>query len=226
MMKLRNTRVRLVWMCCLLLLFVASLPVHVMAEGGSVADALNNGTLTSDGPAGPAEPAPIVGGDSGSMWGYLLQVIFSLGLILVLIYGLLRFLSKRQAGMSMVQGPVKVISVTPLGNGKSVQVVMIGESLYVLGVGDNVQLLHHIPAGEEADLILSETEMKAANPSLWQWLPLGRKKQKSDEYLQMSDAQGRSFEEMLRNQWGQVAQRPEQNTRWMDEQGKDRGDLK
>ncbi|MCM3557838.1 flagellar biosynthetic protein FliO [Brevibacillus borstelensis] len=223
MMKLRDTRVRLIWICCLLLLFVASLPAQALAESSSVADALKKGTLSTDGSAGPQEPAPIPGSGSGSMWGYLIQVIFSLGIILVLIYLLLRFLSKRQVGMA--QGPIKVISMAPLGNGKSVQVVMIGESLYVLGVGENVQLLHHIPAGEEADLILADAEIKGALPSPLKWLPFGGNRKNSDEFFQPSDGQGRTFEEILRNQWGTVTKRSEQNVRWMDEQGKDRRDL-
>lgn len=125
----------------------------------------------------------------------------------------------------MAQGPIKVISMAPLGNGKSVQVVMIGESLYVLGVGENVQLLHHIPAGEEADLILADAEIKGALPSPLKWLPFGGNRKNSDEFFQPSDGQGRTFEEILRNQWGTVTKRSEQNVRWMDEQGKDRGDL-
>ena len=222
MEKLRNTRGRLIWMCCLLLL-VASLPVQVFAEDSSVADALKKGTLSSDGSAGSQAPAPIPGSESGSMWGYLVQVIFSLAIILVLIYGLLRFLSKRQVGMA--QGPIKVISAAPLGNGKSLQVVMIGESLYVLGVGENVQLLQHIPAGEEADLILAEIEMKTGSSLPWpSWLPFGAKRSKDEEFFQPTEVPGRTFEEMLRSQWGEVSKKQEQPLRWMDEQGKDRGD--
>lgn len=224
MMKFfRKTGARLIWVYCIIAAIVASLPASALAEEDSVADALRKGTLSPGAPAGGPEPAAIPGSETGSMWGYLFQVIFSLGVIVVLIYLLLRFLGRRQMGQA--HGPIKVISAAPLGNGKTIQLVMIGESLYLLGVGENVQLLKQIPPGEEADLILAEAEIKPplAGFSL-DWLPFGRKRQTEDEEIHLSDADGRTFAELLRKQWNDLDKRSDQTGTWVEKQGHDRGD--
>lgn len=217
----RNAGTRLIGVCCLIMLLVASVPTLASAEG-SVADALQQGNMPiSSAPAGQ-QPAAIPGSDTGSMWGYLIQVIFSLGMIIVLIYLLLRFLGKRQIGQS--QGPIKIISAQALGNGKTLQLVMIGESLYILGVGENVQLLRQIPPGEEADLILADAEIKPLHTSFSGWLPFGKKKQSEEEYLLPSDVDGKTFQELLNKQWNDVSRRPVHSDKWTKEEAQDRGD--
>jgi flagellar protein FliO/FliZ len=222
MKNFRKTGARLIWVCCIIAVFVASLPAFALAEEDSVADALRKGTLSPDAPAGGQQPAAIPGSETGSMWGYLLQVIFSLGVIVVLIYLLLRFLGRRQMGQA--HGPIKVISAAPLGNGKTIQLVMIGESLYLLGVGENVQLLKHIPPGEEADLILAEAEIKPIAGFSLDWLPFGRKRQTEEEEIHLSAADGRTFEELLHKQWNDLDKQSDQAGSWMEKQGHDRGD--
>lgn len=222
MMKFRNAGTRFIWVCCLLMLLVASLPGLASAEG-TVADAYNQGNAPA--PAGGEQPAAIPGSGTGSMWGYLVQVIFSLAFIAVLIYLLLRFLGKRQIGQG--RGPIKVISAAALGNGKTMQVVMIGETLYIVGVGENVQLLRMIEPGEEADLILSDAEIKSLESAFsWKWLPFGKKRQVEEEMLFSSEVDGRSFQEMLNGQWNDVNKRTMQADVWTQEEAQDRGDLK
>jgi flagellar protein FliO/FliZ len=207
------------------MLLVASLPASVSAEGGSVFDAINGSAPSSNAPAGDEQPAAIPGSDSGSLFGYLVQVVFSLGFIILLIYLLLRFFGKRQIGQN--KGPIKVISATALGNGKTVQVVMIGESLYILGVGDDVQLLKHIPPGEEADAILAEAEIQPL-ANAWAWLPFGKKKQaeEEEELFLASGMEDKSFQEILSRQWNDVQKKPLQKNEWMQEEDQDRGDLR
>lgn len=224
-MKIRKAGMRFIWVGCLIMLLLASLPGLAAAEG-TVADAYKQGnTPTSNAPAGGEQPAAIPGSGSDSMWGYLIQVVFSLGFIAVLIYLLLRFLGKRQIGQS--RGPIKIISAAALGNGKTMQVVMIGETLYIVGVGENVQLLRMIEPGEEVDLILADAEIKPLSPQFsLSWLPFGRKKQMEEEILYSSDAEGQSFQELLRGQWNDVKKRPIQTDVWTKEEAQDRGDLK
>ncbi|EJL29884.1 flagellar biosynthetic protein FliO [Brevibacillus sp. BC25] len=226
MMMIRNAGARLLLAFSLiLLLFVSSLPSTVFAEG-SVADAYNQGKVpTSNASAGSEQPAAIPGSGTGSMIGYLVQVIFSLGFIAVLIFLLLRFLGRRQGAQS--HGPIKVISATALGNGKTLQVVMIGESLYIVGVGENVQLLRRIEPGEEVDLILADAEIKPMkSPFSLEWLPFGKKKQAEEEILFSSDMEGKSFQDLLQGQWNDLKNRPNQTEHWKKEQAQDRGDQK
>ncbi len=225
MRTIRNAGTRLIWVCCLIMLLVASLPVVVSAEG-TVADSYNQGNAPkSNAPAGGEQPAAIPGSGNTSMWGYLIQVIFSLGFIAVLIYFLLRFLGKRQIGQN--HGPIKVISAAALGNGKTMQVVMIGESLYIVGVGENVQLLRMIEPGEEVDLILADAEIKPLATSFsFPWLRFGKKKQVDEEILYTSEVDGQTFQDLLNGQWNQVNKRPVQSDVWTKEDAQDRGDLK
>ncbi|MGG1250304.1 flagellar biosynthetic protein FliO [Brevibacillus agri] len=226
MMKIRNAGTRLLWIFSLILvLFVSALPIAVHAEG-TVADAYNQGnTDKSNAPAGGEQPAAIPGSGTGSMIGYLVQVIFSLGFIAVLIFFLLRFLGRRQVGQS--QGPIKIISAAALGNGKTLQVVMIGESLYIVGVGENVQLLRRIEPGEEVDLILADAEIAPIkNPLSLNWLPFGKKKQADEELLFSSDVDGKTFQELLKGQWDNVKNRPLNSDLWDKEEASDRGDRK
>ncbi|MBG9565699.1 flagellar biosynthesis protein FliZ [Brevibacillus agri] len=226
MMKIRNAGTRLLWIFSLILvLFVSALPIAVHAEG-TVADAYNQGnTDKSNAPAGGEQPAAIPGSGTGSMIGYLVQVIFSLGFIAVLIFFLLRFLGRRQVGQS--QGPIKIISAAALGNGKTLQVVMIGESLYIVGVGENVQLLRRIEPGEEVDLILADAEIAPIkNPLSLNWLPFSKKKQADEELLFSSDVDGKTFQELLKGQWDNVKNRPLNSDLWDKEEVSDRGDRK
>ncbi|MGN7470221.1 flagellar biosynthetic protein FliO [Brevibacillus sp. SAFN-007a] len=226
MRKIRNAGTRLLAIFCLILVLVVSaLPIAVQAEG-TVADAYNQGnTEKSNAPAGGEQPAAIPGSGTGSMIGYLVQVIFSLGFIAVLIFFLLRFLGRRQVGQS--QGPIKIISAAALGNGKTLQVVMIGESLYIVGVGENVQLLRRIEPGEEVDLILSEAEIRPLqNPLSLDWLPFRKKKQADEELLFSSEVDGKTFQELLRGQWDHVKKRPLHSDVWDKEEASDRGDQK
>lgn len=222
-MRVLRAGMRLICVCCLALVLFASLPTFVFAESSSVFDAYNGNTPASDTPAGDEQPAAIPGSNVGSLFGYLVQVVFSLGFIILLIYLLLRFLGKRQIGQH--QGPIKVISAASLGQGKTVQVVMIGESLYVVGVGEDVQLLRHIPAGEEADAILADVEIQPFKNSL-SWLPFGKKKQADEEELFSSEVEDKNFQELLNRQWNDVQKKPIRPAEWNKEEDQDRGELR
>lgn len=219
-----NAGTRLFWVCCLTMLLVASLPTLATAEGGSVFDGINSGkTTSSDAPAGEEQPAAIPGTDSGSMLGYMVQVIFSLGFILVLIYFLLRFLGKKQIGQT--QGPIKIISAAPLGNGKTLQVILIGERLYIVGVGENVQLLKEIPPGEEADVILADAEIPSLNKA-WSWWPFAKKKEADEELYFSSEVDGKTFQQLINAQLKTSNRSPVQKDEWGTEEAQDRGDTR
>jgi flagellar protein FliO/FliZ len=218
MMNIRKAGVLTV--CCLITLLFAFFPTFAFAdEGGSVADALKSGkTIGQETPVSGSQPASMPGSETTGLWGYLLQVVFSLAVIAVLIYLLLRFMAKRQLGST--NGPIKVIAAAPLHNGKSLQIVMIGDSLYVLGVGNDVRLLRHIPPGEEVDVVLAEAEMKGVPGLKLDWLPFGRKKGEDDFTV---DEHGRTFEELLNKQWGEVSGQPMKSGLWTEEEGQRKG---
>lgn len=90
---------------------------------------------------------------SGSLALNIVKMVFALLLILALIYLLLWFLKKRNAYQQV--GSLENVGGISLGQNKSVQIVRIGSKMYVLGVGDNVDLLKELSA-EDAEKVMSD----------------------------------------------------------------------
>jgi flagellar protein FliO/FliZ len=79
---------------------------------------------------------------------YFIKFIFSFALIIVLLLYVLKYLKKKTASHQM-GGPFHSLGSHPLGQNRSIQMVMIGETLYIVGVGENINLIRSIPPGEE-----------------------------------------------------------------------------
>lgn len=231
-MIFRNTGARVALICCSFLLLLSLFSTNGYAaqkdEPKTVSEEYQNAEKTSQNLSpsqnnSQAEMVNLPGKDVPSGWTLLLQVIFSLGLIIVLIYLLVRFLAKRQIGNFNQNGPIKVISAMPLGNGKSVQVAMIGDSLYILGVGETITLLRHIPAGEEVDLVLADAEIKAATPLLNEWLPFLRRKREQEPLELQQNASG-TFDELLEKQWSEINDTEMAAEQWREPHGSRKGE--
>lgn len=80
---------------------------------------------------------------AGSLFLGIVKTIAALALILFLIYVLLKFLSKRNKSFQRLQNMQNLGGIA-VGPNKSVQLVRIGDKLFMLGVGDNVELLQEI----------------------------------------------------------------------------------
>lgn len=217
----------LVLLCAVLLLMSLTPSTGFADTNRSVSEAMKNGGISTTTPN--AQPGNETSGEafgSGqSGWTFLLQVIFSLGLIVVLIYLLLRFLGNKNVNNFNQNGPVKVISTVPLGNGKNLQIVMIADALYFLGVGNDVTLIRYIPNGEEADLILSEIEMNPPNRGLLQSLLSLRKKpdQQEQELFLEPEKINDTFEQLLGQKWDEV-KRNNRSTKWRDHENREPGE--
>ncbi|WCN39699.1 flagellar biosynthetic protein FliO [Aneurinibacillus uraniidurans] len=92
--------------------------------------------------------------------------MLALALIIGLIYILFRFLGKR-TNLFFGRTAIRSLGGCSLGPQKSVQIIQVGSSLYLVGVGENINLLRHIE-GEEADEIVSllESQGQPSNPSI------------------------------------------------------------
>ncbi|GHH99971.1 flagellar biosynthetic protein FliO [Neobacillus kokaensis] len=84
---------------------------------------------------------------------YAFKFIGSFLLILVLLFIVLKYLSKK-SGMYGGGGPFHSLGGHSLGKNRSLQMVMIGDTLYILGVGEEVNLIRTIPPGEEQRRLL------------------------------------------------------------------------
>jgi flagellar protein FliO/FliZ len=199
---------KLVGICLGFLLLAGLFPACIYANEPSAWDALHNQSAvpgTDGGAAATTDKAAATGGETPSGWTLLLQVFFSLGLVIILIYLLLRFLANRKMGFHE-NGPMRIVSSLPVGNGKSIQMVMIGDSLYILGIGDSIQLIRHIPPGDELDLLLAEAEIKSTPGILPSWLPFLRGNQQEENMaaaIRQADSHD-SFADLLERQWDEV----------------------
>jgi len=126
----------------------------IAATDGSVTDWL---TEDGDEPSEPQEEPAEVEGANTNIFFLLIKLVFYTIVVVGLIYLLIRFLSKRQQKLQH-HSVFTPIGGTPLGNNKSVQLVKVGDSLYMIGVGDNVNLLKEIEDKEEVERILEQAE--------------------------------------------------------------------
>ncbi|SFA77431.1 flagellar protein FliO/FliZ [Lentibacillus halodurans] len=81
--------------------------------------------------------------ESGSLWMNLVKMVLALLLVLGLIYTLLKFLNKRSRRFQQIKGLENIGGIS-VGPNKSVQVVRIGSKVFLVGVGENVELLKEI----------------------------------------------------------------------------------
>ena len=89
----------------------------------------------------------------GSSAGDYIKVIFSLLFVVGLLYGLLKFVNRKNRLYDKSRF-MKNMGGISLGQHKSIQLVVIGESYYLIGVGDDIRLLKEITDPNEiAELV-------------------------------------------------------------------------
>lgn len=86
------------------------------------------------------------------IWDYL-KMLFSLGLVLALLIYVLKFLNKKSASYQQNK-VVRNIGGISVGAQKSVQLLHIGDKLYIVGVGEDVQLIKEINDPQEVERLL------------------------------------------------------------------------
>ncbi|TCP58832.1 HpcH/HpaI aldolase/citrate lyase family protein [Tumebacillus sp. BK434] len=157
-------------------------PPRVLAVENNVEDMLKN-----DAPATKFQGAGV---DGGSMFWSILQLFFALGIIIAIIYLLIRFLSTRT---SLTRGNViQPLGAHTLASNRSVHVIALQDKVYVIGVGENVTLLDTIEDAEQIEqlkeITLQADGMMKAAPGLADLIGRLRKKQAPQaEELQVAD---------------------------------------
>ncbi|MEO2076756.1 MAG: flagellar biosynthetic protein FliO [Bacillus sp. (in: firmicutes)] len=90
---------------------------------------------------------------SQSLVPQIIKFIFSFAAIIILLLLFLRFLKSKSKHIH-TQGPFYSVGGHSLGGNRSLQLLMIGQTLYILGIGNEVRLLRTIEPGEEQDSVL------------------------------------------------------------------------
>lgn len=95
--------------------------------------------------------------NNGSLLFDLVKMFFALLLVLALIYLLIKFLSKRNKLFHQVKALENLGGIS-VGQNKSIQLVRIGTKVYLIGVGENVEMLQEITDDEiKKDLLHRES---------------------------------------------------------------------
>jgi len=104
------------------------------------------------------ETAPVAGfNDSNSLLFDLIKMFFALLLVLALIYIMLKLLNRRNKMYNQIKHLENLGGIS-VGQNKSIQIIRIGTRFYLVGVGDNVEMLQEITDEEIKDQLLEQGE--------------------------------------------------------------------
>ncbi|RCX21297.1 flagellar protein FliO/FliZ [Fontibacillus phaseoli] len=154
-------------------------------------------------------PDELYNGDV-NLWGNLITVIFVLAIIIVLIILLIRFLGKKNRVLSQSRS-IRTMGAVGLGPNKSLQVIEIGNSIYLVGVGENITLVDKISDPEEVVLLQQTFEQEgtefAGFASALSGLVSRFRKETPGE---AEELEGKSFHEVFHSQLNRMPSRKRQ----------------
>jgi flagellar protein FliO/FliZ len=151
------------------------------------------------------------------------QVMFFLILIIALFFVLIKFLAKKNQ-FSPFGRSIRSLGGVPLGTNKSIQIVEIGHSLFVVGVGENIQMLEKIDDPEEVayvtELLTSAKSDQANFLSVGKWIEkLRGSKREIEEEVDITS----SFQQVFHDKLQRVTTRNKNVEEWLsDQKQKDR----
>lgn len=85
----------------------------------------------------------------------IMKTIFMLVIVIGMLFGLLKWLQKKNNVSPSVQ-TMKNLGGTNLGGNRSVQMIKVGNSILVVGIGENVELLKEINDEQEVNMIIKQ----------------------------------------------------------------------
>lgn len=172
------------WISLCFIMFICLFPHTVLAEddNGSVLDAYRqsstdesetnqsesddgNNQVLNDQAETPAETTPSLfedNDDTLSFWGLVIRFLLALALVVVLIYVLLKLMNKFTSKQGQLKNLENLGGIS-VGMNKSVQLVKVGSTVYLLGVGDTVELLTEVTDQAFIDQLLSNKEAPGAD---------------------------------------------------------------
>lgn len=155
-----------------------------------------------------------------SSWD-ILWVLLVLLLMIVGIVMLLRFVGKRNRGW-WVNRSLRSLGGLTLGTNKSMQIVEWNNRIYVLGVGENVQLLESITDPEAVAALVAQQDQADASarptvpPWMKRWLNRGNANAGQPGAAER-DADTTSFEQTLEKRLRQLSERKQQVDRLLSD---------
>lgn len=143
----------------------------------------------------------------------VLALVFVIGLLLVII----KFLNKRNLTYQQ-NAIVKNIGGLSVGQQKSVQLLKIGNKIYVVGVGEDIQLLKEIESAAEVDQLLNQIEQNQSMVTTTPYIAeLFKKFSKKDQPKDISDSP--KFNDMFSEKLDELKQqRSDELERWKEQE--------
>lgn len=102
--------------------------------------------------------SPVKSGVSINAWDYI-KMIFALLFVIFLLYAILRFVNSRNRSFQHNQ-LIQNLGGAGVGQGKSIQLMQVGNTLYLVGIGENITLLKEITDPEEIEKLTKIYEDK------------------------------------------------------------------
>ncbi|WP_096189115.1 flagellar biosynthetic protein FliO [Evansella halocellulosilytica] len=138
------------------------------------------------------ESSEVAGIGEQNLFLLSMQMFLALGVVIFLIYGLLKFVNNRSKSFRS-HSTIESIGGVGLGANRSIQLVRIGDKLFVVGVGETVQLLKEIEDEDEIEKILEEhkptegLEQPIKKLSTWMQKRRGSENQSSESFHSLLD---------------------------------------
>jgi len=172
-------------------------------------------------PAAKKEDTVVSAAGDVSAWEYI-KMVLALIFVVALFYALMKFLNKRNLTFQRNQ-MVQNLGGLSLGAQKSVQLLQIGKSLYLVGVGEDVQLLREITDPQEVEALLAlyneKQEFAATSPYIAEiFSKFNRKNKQNSSNAKQQDSFGELFEKKI----SEIKQeRSEEIERWKQKENDD-----
>lgn len=164
-----------------------------------------------------------LGSDTSGYYLQLFYVFIVLAIIVTAIVILIRFLGRKN--QSWMQGrSIRTLGAVGIGPNKSIQLVEVGGSIYLIGVGENVSLIDKISDPTEVALILTSLEQEygmnsgVLPPFIANFVARFRKEQKSED-IELEDTS--SFHEVFESKLRSVPGRKQKVEELLREDHKD-----
>lgn len=145
------------------------------------------------------EEQPNFTADTGA-YSYLVWVIFVLIVIIALIVFLIRYLGKKNRGWFGGRS-VRTLGGVGLGQNKSLQIIEIGGSVYLIGVGEDISLIDKISEPEQVEMLLAALEQESAGPNIalpaWAEKLTSRFRSKPNASSEVEELEAASFQELF-----------------------------
>jgi flagellar protein FliO/FliZ len=126
----------------------------------SVQDCIDNPKLCDDNSKKKTQQEPVALKSTNFTFFDYIKMIFSFIIVIGLLYLVLYWI-KRNGNSFTKNSLIQSLGGSSLGSNKSVQIVKIGNSVYVVGVGENVTLLKEIKDANEIQTIEEIAEQKS-----------------------------------------------------------------